>query len=218
MAKVLLFADEAGNFDFSLNQGATKYFVLGTVTLPSPHVGHDLLELRRDLAWQGVALDSTFHATTDAQQVRDAVFELLGQHDFRIDATIFEKRKTQPHIQARPEYLYKLAWHLHFKYIAPRILGLGDELLVVAASIGTKKRRRAIKAGIQDVVDQHSPTESWQVAFWPSKSDPCLQIADYCTWAIQRKWEMNDTRSYDLIKARVATEFHAFDSGTTYYY
>jgi hypothetical protein len=30
----------------------------------------------------------------------------------------------------------------------------------------------------------------------PHMSDPCLQVADYCTWAIQRKWERGDERSH----------------------
>ena len=58
----------------------------------------------------------------------------------------------------------------------------------------------------------------WEVAFWPSNSDPCLQIADYCTWAIQRKWEKNDSRSYDLIKDKIVSEYDIFRFGSTYYY
>jgi hypothetical protein len=37
-------------------------------------------------------------------------------------------------------------------------------------------------------------------------SDPCLWAADYCTWAIQRKWERRDERAYELIAAAVASE------------
>jgi len=46
-----VFADEAGNFDFSRRPGATAYFILCTVTLDDPStVGAGLLDLRRDLA------------------------------------------------------------------------------------------------------------------------------------------------------------------------
>lgn len=50
------------------------------------------------------------------------------------------------------------------------------------------------------------------------ESDPCLQIADYCTWAIQRQWERNDTRSTDLIKDKIKTQFDVWGRGETYYY
>lgn len=144
MADRYVFGDEAGNFDFSLDQGASRYFVLCTVTMDDPSVGNDLLALRRDMAWRGVALDSELHATTDKQAVRDEVFALLAKSAFRVDATIFEKRKTQPHRQNEDGF-YQLAWFLHFKFVAPKIAKAGDRLLVTAASLGFKRKREALR-------------------------------------------------------------------------
>ena len=150
------------------------YFVLATVTAASTAVGDELLTLRRSLAWDGVALESNFHATEDSQAVRDRVFRLLAGHDFRVDATIIEKRKTQPHIANNDERFYKMAWFLHFRYVAKEIVdSANDELLVLAAQIGTRK---AIRLAISDVVAQSTPCK-WQVAFWGADSDPCLQVA-----------------------------------------
>ena len=124
-----VFADEAGNFDFSNKTGASEYFVLATVTAASTAVGDELLALRRSLAWDGVALESNFHATEDSQAVRDRVFRLLAGHDFRVDATILEKRKTRPHLASSDERFYKMAWFLHFRYVAKEIVeSANDEL------------------------------------------------------------------------------------------
>jgi hypothetical protein len=92
--------------------------------------------------------------------------------------------------------------------------------LVVAASLWTKKRKKAMRAALEDVVWQSAwqKTLNYQVAFWPCDSDPCLQVADYCTWAVQRKYEIEDTRSYDLISNNIRTEFRPFDMGTKTYY
>jgi hypothetical protein len=40
-------------------------------------------------------------------------------------------------------------------------------------------------------------------------SEPCLVVADYCTWAIQRKWERDDQRSHELIAGKIASEIQA---------
>lgn len=218
MSRVYVFGDEAGNFDFRVGHGASKFFIVGSVTMADCDAGERLLDLRREMAWQSVALDSTFHATEDSQIVRDEVFQLLQGLDFRIDATVVEKRKAQPHLHKNSEYFYKLAWHMHFKYVAPRIVKSRDELLVVVASIGTKKRQKGVRLGIADVINQSAPVSRWEVAFWPANSDPCLQIADYCTWAIQRKWEKGDERSYDLVKDKIVSEYDIFKWGSTYYY
>jgi hypothetical protein len=90
-------------------------------------------------------------------------------------------------------------------------------MLVVAASIGTKKRRKYIRGAIEDVVDQVAPC-TWRVAFWPCDTDPCLQIADYCTWAVQRKHERGDPRSHVLIQDKIRTEHDYFQRGSKYYY
>lgn len=212
-----VFADEAGNFDFSLQAGASKYFVLTTVTLDDCQIGNDLLELRRQLAWQGINLDRVFHASTEEQAVRDEVFKLLAGASFRVDATILEKQKAQPHLHTE-EYFYQMAWWLHFKFVAPKIASSGDRLLVTAASVGTKKKRADFHNAVRRVVRQVSPTLSYQVAFWPFESDPCLQVTDYCTWAIQRKWELTDPRSHVLIEDKIKSEYDVWQRGKTYYY
>ena len=218
MERVYVFADEAGNFDFSLKQGATKWFILGSIMTDDPSIGDRLLALRRELAWQGVALDSTFHATEDLQVVRDEVFRFLSGENFRIDCTLMEKRKTMPHRQEM-ERFYKQTWYTHFKYVSRGVARKADELLVVAAWIGTKKRRRAMRIALEDVVDHCAWwCKSYQAAFWPAESDPCLQVADYVTWAVQRKYELGDDRSYQLISSKIRTEFRPFDVGATRYY
>jgi hypothetical protein len=217
MADKYVFADEAGNFDFSTKPGATKYFVLTTITTDDCKVGTDLMHMRRELGWRGLHLDQPFHAAQDPQAVRDEVFKVLAGASFRIDSTVLEKRKTQPHLQSQ-EPFYKIAWYAHFKYVGRAIASQDDRLFVVASSIGTKKRRRAIHLAVDDVVDQFSPCGSYRVAFWPNESDPCLWAADYCTWAVQRAWERGDTLSRDLIKDKIESEYDFFRfSGTTYY-
>jgi hypothetical protein len=52
--------------------------------------------LRRELIVGGEPERDKLDATADAQQTRDEVFNILGRHDFRIDATLLEKSKAQP--------------------------------------------------------------------------------------------------------------------------
>src|SRR5512143_1298150 len=106
-----VFADEAGNFDFSNAPSASRYFILCTVTADHCEAGDELLRLRRELGWKGLHLDRAFHAPEDPQAIRDEVYALLAGLDFRVDATIFEKRKALPRLRD-PQQFYKLAWYL----------------------------------------------------------------------------------------------------------
>jgi hypothetical protein len=215
--RIHVFGDEGGDLTFATpGKGISRYFMLGTIALASCDLGNQLLDLRRELAWKGVQLDQ-FHATSDKQRVRDRVFAGLAQADFRFDVTILDKRKTYDHLRADPLRFYKTAWYLHLQYVAPRVVGPLDELLVVASSLQISKKKRMVHEAVADVVQQVSPTVIFHTAFAPSMSDPCLQIADYMTWAIQRKYESGDSRSYDLVSHKIASEFQPYVNGTLRY-
>jgi hypothetical protein len=216
MANRFVFADEAGNFDFSRKSGASRYFILTTVTMDDCRTGDALAHLRRELTWQGINLQEPFHATEDTLAVRAEVFDLLKRSPIRIDATILEKRKAEPHLHSELA-LYKMGWFMHFKYVGPRVATSHDRLLVVAASLGTKKTRRLFSAAVDDVVRQVSPARH-RVAFWAADSDPCIQVADYCSWAVQRAWEREDSTYLDVLGSKVKSNKDIWMPGKSYYY
>ena len=219
MARIHVFADEAGNFDFSAKPGASRYFILTTVAMGDFGAGDALLALRRQLAWEGHDQGTNdFHATEELQSVRDRVFAVLATWDVRIDCTILDKIKTAPHLANDDIRFYKLAWYLHFKHLAPLITRPGDELFVMGASLGTRKKREGFRTAIDDVVAQVTRGVEFRTASWAGASDPCLWVADYCCWAIQRKWERSDPRSYALIETKIRSEFDVFRNRTTTYY
>jgi hypothetical protein len=217
MARVYVFADEAGDLVFKHGPGISRYFIIGTVTMADTAIGTEIVNLRRELAWNRFVLYE-FHAHKDKQRVRDRVFDVIANSGIRVDATILDKTKAQDHLRANPLRLYKQAWYLHLKYVAPRIARALDELFVVTSSLQIKRKKQAIHDAVLDVVQQVSPTGIFHTAFWPAVSDPCLQVADYATWAIQRKYEMGDSRSFDLIEHLVKSEFEPFKFGTKTYY
>ncbi len=219
MSRICVFADEFGNFDFSVGVGASRYFGLATATFfDDQQARADLQQLRFDLAWEGKTHSGPFRASDDQQEIRDRVFDVLKAHKFRVDATILEKQKSQPQLRTTNDRFYKYAWWLHMKHVAQRIATPRDELLVIAASIGTKKQVETFRRAVGDVMRQVSPSVTTKTAQWPANADTGLQIADYCCWAIQRKWERGDTRSYDLIKDKVSSEFDVFRTGVKLYY
>ena len=215
-----IYADESGNFDFRIASGASKYFILTTVVMDDDSkVASALLDLRRELAWKNDhTLIMGFHASEDKPFVRDAVFSTLQAHNFRVDATILEKRKAQPRLRPTPTRFYKYAWLYHMRFIANKVATRQDEVLVVAASVGTKQKTAAFGDAIKDVMNQVAPTGGAKSVTWSARSDYCLQIADYCSWAIQRKWERGDDRAYQQIQNKVASEYDLFKPGSRFYY
>ncbi len=218
-----VFGDESGDLVFTPK--GSRYFILTTITCTDCAVGDQLIALRRQLAWEGLEAHPQFHAADESQAVRDRVFDVLGDLSFRVDATIFEKRKALPRLYTpSTDHFYKFAWFYHFKYVAPRWPLRTTRLLVVPATLGErKKKQRIFSAAIEDVIDQTTRIKDWRCAFWMARTDPCLWAVDYCSWAIQRRWEhlwqgKPDDRSWQLIKDKIYSEYEIFGAGKTTYY
>jgi hypothetical protein len=204
-----VFLDEAGNFDFTGNPRASRYLILTSVTLDDLTVGDRLLALRRELAWSHELVLHGFHAAEDRQAVRDEVFRLLAQHAFRIDATVAFKSGVDAHLRQDRRRLYKVMLYKHLQRIAPEVVADG-EVLVACAALGTRRDQEAHMLDLADVLRSVTPERPVRQVMWSASSEPCLQIADYCCWAIQRKWERADVRSYDLIKDKIVLETPLF--------
>lgn len=214
-----MFADEAGCMEFARKPHVSRYFVICTIHVEDCSLGTDLLDLRRTLAWRGLNVDAEqFHASKDPETVRNEVYALLETKNFRIDATLLEKSKVYPGTRSDRFSFYKHAWYVHFSHCGREIAGMGDELLIQAASIGTRKERTAFRSAINDVAQKALRGVTWRTTFWSASSDPCLQVADYCAWAIQRAFERGDDRRLRQIEHNILTCYDMYALSERHYY
>lgn len=214
-----VYLDEAGNFDFS--EKGTRYFMLGSVALERPFGFHTpLAELRFDLLEQGLDIER-FHASDDKQSTRNLVFgvirECLGA--MRIDATIAEKRKTGPALRADDQFYPKMLGY-HLRYLLQHIqVADYERVVVVTDALPIQRKRQLIEKAVKQTLADMLPSDvPYQVLHHDSRSAFALQVADYCTWAIYRKWDRADERSYNVIAPAVHSEFDIFRTGTRLYY
>ncbi len=207
---VHVYADESGNFDFSQGVGATKFFILASVTVDDDVLGADLRALQKDLINIGVPVAGGFHASEDRQHVRDRVFNLLKQHDFRIDATIIEKRKVRTELQNSHAQFYGFAWRLHLAGLISMLSNVSGDIHIMAASIGTNAMQRAFISEVRTTENKMRPDVTITIDIQPALSSSMLQVADYCAWALRRKWELDDMRSYSLIGSKIESEYDVF--------
>ena len=221
--KLYIYGDETGNLDFSNREEASQYFILTTVTVDDHAVENSLMQLRREIVWESwedVRLPNSFHASNDNKHVRRRVFDLLTQHTFRVDVTLLEKRKANPSIRVTDAQFYGTAWYYHLTGLVPALAPESEELLVIAASIGNNDMRSNFNSVVEAIASAVAPATVVKSDMWSASTAPLLQVADYCAWAIQRKWERSpgDTEAYDLIRGKIASEFDVFRRGATTYY
>ncbi|MGB8166139.1 MAG: DUF3800 domain-containing protein [Chthoniobacteraceae bacterium] len=216
---VWVFLDEGGNLDFS--PSGTRFFTLTAVARRvEPPEFQELHALRKSLLSNGVAIPY-FHAAEDKQHVRDAVFKIICEalKRVRIDSLIVEKPKTGTALQDPMLFYPKMLWYLLDWVIQKAQKANFGKIVVVTDTLPISKKRRAVEKAIQAKFASLKPLGiKYEIIHEPSKNHIELQVADYCNWAIYRKWSRNDLRSYSLIKSQIRSEFDIFRTGTRFYY
>jgi len=212
-----IFLDESGNFDFSMK--GTKFFTITAITRLRPFLWESpLLELKYQLLESGLDLEY-FHASEDSQRVRNQVFRIIGENLSRIDSVIIEKRKTGPALQKIELFFPRMIGYLLRFILQSWEVQKYSKVVVITHTIPLKKKKEVIEKSIKKVLSSMLPSGiTYQIFHHSSRSCFGLQVTDYCNWAIFRKWEVEDNRSYDLVKLGIKSEFDIFRTGTRFYY
>ncbi|WP_327088523.1 DUF3800 domain-containing protein [Nonomuraea sp. NBC_01738] len=218
MSDVFLFADETGNLDYNIAGGGSKYFGIGTATFVGDHreALWESQRLRLAHARAGVEVPKGYHAKNDNHLTRREVFDIIKIQAPRFDTTFLAKEHAYPSVQAKgQEYLYRMAWYLHFKEIAWQVTSPGDNLYVVVATLGTSKRKQIFQDAINEVCRDHSPqNREVVVCHWDSSTSWGLQVADYGTWAVQRHLERQDDGYMWAVEPSLRTMFTPWGKAT----
>lgn len=215
-----MFIDEGGNFDFSPT--GTKYFSLSCLSEKRPFPSYDKLRnIKYDLIEDGINIEH-FHATTDKQFVRDKVFEVIRDNidNIKVDSIIVRKNKTNPSLHADEKFYCKV-FEMLMKWVLRKRVNLHeiDHLIIFTDSMPTKKKKKAMEKGVKLTLSKLvNKGLRYYIYHHQSRSNLNLQVIDYINWAILRKWERGDSRSYEIIKNAIDGEWDVFEGGDRAYY
>jgi hypothetical protein len=212
-----IFLDESGNYDFSAS--GTSHLVYTAVSTGQIHAGvQELHALKHWFIAAGLELEY-FHASENAQVVRDEVFKVICRLPIRVDCIVVDKPKAGPKI--RPiERLYPRMFEILLRYLLKGLPRWPSRIHIFCDTPDLNKSKRAVEKGIKLAVTPLARERgfAYSVFLDASKSHPYLQIADYCGWAVYRKWSSRDYRSYKLVMHMVQNEFDVFQRGSTRWY
>ncbi len=213
---IYLFVDESGDLNFS--PSGSDYYCFGALSIEDPgSLIQAVASLRYELLEEGLEL-SRFHASEDRQMVRDRVFGTIcsiGGFDF--DSVVVEKRKAHPVFHEAARFYPKFCNYL-LRYVLPRWRDRPERLVVFTDRLPLKRDRKAAEKTIKTAIRSQLGNREFTLLHSASAAEPCLQVADYCLWAVHRKWERRDFRSYELIRQFVRSEFDIFRSGRRRFY
>ncbi|MBA7553875.1 hypothetical protein ES705_46479 [subsurface metagenome] len=171
-----------------------------------------------------------FHATEDRQVVRNQVYDFIENlENIEIDSVIVQKNKTNPSLyisekkkkSKKGAMLYNIALRTLLQYIFCRYGNSAkvDQVVIVLSSIFDVSKRELIKKTIK-IYLKRILSNPFYLYFHQNRSDKNTQIADYCCWAIYKKWTDGEIRPYNAVNKgnKIKSEFDIFKTGKTIYY
>jgi hypothetical protein len=202
------FFDESGNLDFSPNGSCYYFFGVLTTRDPTP-LTVALTSLRYELLAEGLELEN-FHAAEDTQSVRGRVFQrIMEVGGFELDVLVANKRRFRPELHDPFEFYSCLANALLDAVLRRHAHG-EERLVVVTDRLPLQRHRKAAEKAFKSAIRNTLAGRPFSIVHHASSAHALLQVVDYCTWAVQRKWHRGDTRSYELIEGSIRSVYEAY--------
>ena len=209
-----IFVDESGNRDFT--QKGSKYFMFNFLIKQRPFNLHNiisnyrytLLEKNLDpLKGNDRRLNiEYFHASKDNKHIRDEIFNLVSTFDeksVQVYSYVLEKPKVDPTKRKEIDKFYidnltfAITKLLNLLQIDKNFIIITDRLPLEK---NEKLQAKALKQGISEYIETNSLDLRYDIFHHCSASSVNLQIVDYISWAIFRKYEHSDDKAFQKIE------------------
>lgn len=213
------FLDESGEYTFHAK--SPRYLIYTGVVTTNPMLFTvELATLKYALLEEGLdagKCEDCFHATTDKQTTRDKVYAIIqSSNDFEVHSIVVRKNRVNPSLYKFGPYY--IAYRTMLKYMLA--FRKPDRLHIIVDTPPDKAQQAALKKSLKARADEIIASRKipYTIDHHKSGCHALLQVADYCAWAIMKKWQSGDMRSYNLISGRIRNEFDIYVNGDKDYY
>ena len=213
-----IFVDEAGDMDFSPR--GSKHYMFNFLVKKRPFTLHEAVSnFRYDLLEYNVTSETNFnldieafHAHKDNKHIKEKLFDIISRFDkeaIKVYSYILEKPKVEPDKRDKKEVFYIENLRYAIESLLSKIV-LTSNVIIVTDRFPLQKDKqnlvKALKKGIKEYLGRHALACRYDIFHHCSASSANLQIIDYISWAIFRKYEHSDESYYEKIKGYILDE------------
>jgi len=218
-----VFYDKRGNFIVG-KEGCSKILLLGFIkTENSQSLRQAVLKLRDEIKKDKYlekipSMKKTlqsFHAKDDCPEVREKFFKLIVGLDFK--AEFFVARKIESLFLKRHQGKENLFYDDLIMKLFENKLHSSEQNIIYFANRGSRERQEPLEHAVR--VAALAFENKWgkkidsDIKIFPQTpvGEPCLQIADYMNWAVQRAFIRGEDRYYKFIEEKVSYLVDIYD-------
>lgn len=218
------FYDKYGRFIVG-KEGCSKILLLGFIKTHNPEPLRQAImrlhdEVKNDQYFKGISsikkTNLVFHAKDDAPEIREKVYKTIVDLDFKAEFVV--ARKIENIFKVRHKGKENLFYDDLTVKLFKNKLHLSEQSHIYFAVRGSKTRQVPLEEAIQvaknSFENEHKIKVDSQILIFPQSpyGEPCLQIADYMNWAIQRAFIKKEDRYYKFMESKVKFICDVYDT------
>ncbi len=215
---VYIFVDEAGDMDFSTK--GSRYYMFNFLVKKRPFNLHEYISsyryslLERNLdPLNGTRLDiEYFHAHKDNKYIKEELFNIIStfnKESVKVYSYILEKPKVEPTKRKEKDRFYIDNLNYSIQRLLDK-LEINTNFIIITDRLPVQKNKGkmvgALKKGIKEYIKTNALKIRYDIFHHASASSANLQIVDYISWAIFRKYERSEDNYYKRIENYILDE------------
>lgn len=204
-----IFLDESGDLGFDFQKKKTsKFFVITFLFVENKRSIEKIVrKTHSELQKKYRRKFSVLHAVKEKQIIRQRLLKRLSEKNCSIMTIYLNKKKVYTKLQNEKQVLYNYVTNILLDRIyTKKLLPLTNDILLFASRRETNKfLNQNFKSYLKNqIVNRYKV--NIKVIIKSSHEEKSLQVADFVSWAIFRKYEYKDDSYYNLIKNKIVEE------------
>lgn len=209
-----IFMDESGclGFDFSKSK-TSQNFIITFLLVNNANILDKIVAktFRAIPSKKRRSHAGTLHCNKEDNKTRTKLFSLLKDRDISVMVISLNKNRVYSKLQDEKTILYNYVTNILLDRVARRkLLPINDKITLIASR---RETNRFLNENFKRYLEtQNSKTRKilLDVIIKPASAEKGLQIVDFLSWAIFRKYEHQDDYFYNMIKDLIVEESSLF--------
>jgi len=204
-----IFLDESGDLGFNFKKLKTsKYFVVAFLFVENKSSIEKIVKkTHAELKKKYKRRFGVLHSVKERPITRQRLLKRLNEKDCAVMTIYLNKRKVYTKLQDEKQVLYNYVTNILLDRIYSKRLVAGKDKITIVASRRETNRylNENFKTYLNNQAKNHHKVEVEAVIKTPFE-EKSLQVVDFVSWAIFRKYEYGDESYYNIIRNKIVEE------------
>jgi len=201
-----IYMDESGDLAFSWKIWTSKFFNITFLYVQNKRISDSIIKkLHQWKLWRWEKItDSFFHSCHERKETVFKWLQIIAQKDLYIMNLSINKNRFQTNFDIDKHDLYNKAVDELINFVLSSKFLNNDETINFIAS--RRETNKALNEKFINFLENNHKLEKIKFQIWLPINEKWLQVVDIISYAISKKYELDDYKMYDIIKDKILIE------------